>query len=227
MPAPGFSYQHRGRTRHNQLRVCTTQRWKWVLYPQPPTKKVTWQTVVICITEDESGHHQLQERSRGGWKRMLSGRSPVASAGICCPCCPYIPHPHPLHPLCPPTPSQPVTGVADWLTARLSQQMAAMQRPCGTGQGLASRELFLPYTPKGTNPGPWHIQRYTECKVVQTGWVTEVEAAASAHYGGDPPPPTKHRLTNRNYLVDEFFFLMIYLYRTRYKNIFKNKIIKE
>lgn len=56
---------------------------------------------------------------------MLSGRSPVASGGICRPHCPYIPpSPHPLHP--PPPPSEPVAGVADWLTSGLSRQMAAM-----------------------------------------------------------------------------------------------------
>ncbi len=38
-------------------------------------------------------------------------------------------------------------------------------------------------------------------EAVQAGWVTEVEAAASAHYGGTQPPlPVKHRHTYRNKL---------------------------
>lgn len=129
MSAHGFSYQQGSRARRNQLRVRTSQRWKWVPPHNPLPKKVTWQTVVICTTEDESGHHQLQERSGGGWRRMLSGRSPVVSAGICCPRC-HTPPPPSMPPL---SPSQPVTGVADWLTAGLSQQMAGMRRPWGTG----------------------------------------------------------------------------------------------
>lgn len=86
--------------------------------------------------------------SQGGCRnRMLSGRSPVASAGICCP------HHHspptlyaPPPPLSAPSlsPSQPVAGVADWVTAVLSRQMAAMRWPWGTGRGLSSGELILP-----------------------------------------------------------------------------------
>lgn len=49
---------------------------------------------------------------------MLSGRSPVASAGICCPPLsqPTLPLPPPSSPYNPP-PIQPVTGAADWLDA--------------------------------------------------------------------------------------------------------------
>lgn len=54
---------------------------------------------------------------------MLSGRSPVASAGICCP-----PPPPPSSPYNPP-PFQPVTGAADWLAASKWQA-------CGGPEGL-------------------------------------------------------------------------------------------
>lgn len=127
----------------------------------------------------------------------LSGRSPVASAGIC----PYTPHT--LQPPRSPT-SQPVTGVADWLAAISSQQMATMRHPCGTSQGLASGELIPAHTP------PWGLtlgsgQTHTHsAKAVQAGWVTEVEAAASAPYGRTPSPPLPP--THPNYLVDELFF---------------------
>lgn len=99
--------------------------------------------------------------SRGGCNnRMLSGRSPVASAGICCPSA-YI-HPPSSTPTHPP-PLQPSAGVADWFTAVLSRQMAAVGWPWGTSRGLSSRELILPRTPKGANPGSWHIQWSTQC----------------------------------------------------------------
>lgn len=82
------------------------------------------QTVLICMTEDESGHHQLQDRS---WGRMLSGRSPVASGGICCPRCHN------------PPPFQPATGAAAWPSA---SKWRVCGSPGGLGQGPASGELI-------------------------------------------------------------------------------------
>ncbi|XP_069569518.1 E3 SUMO-protein ligase ZBED1-like [Brachyistius frenatus] len=57
------------------------------------------------------------------------------------------------HGSCSPRGKPTVASVADWLTAGLSRQMAAVRWPRGTGQGLTSGELILPYTPNGANPG--------------------------------------------------------------------------
>uniref|UniRef100_A0A3Q3X4A9 C3H1-type domain-containing protein n=1 Tax=Mola mola TaxID=94237 RepID=A0A3Q3X4A9_MOLML len=63
---------------------------------------------------------------------MLSGRSPVAAAGICCPRC-QTPTPI-VSPLSPPP------DVADWPTAGLSQQMAGMQWPSGTDSFMGVKD---------------------------------------------------------------------------------------
>lgn len=98
--------------------------------------------------------------SQGGCRnRMLSGRSPVASAGICCPHHhspqSYMhPHPHSPHPLCPP----PSRSLA-WQTGSLLYSAGKWQ-PCGGPEGLVGvfpqgSSSFHP-TPKGANPGSQH-----------------------------------------------------------------------
>lgn len=49
-----------------------------------------------------------------------------------------------------------------------------------------------------------HTEILTEAEAVQAGWVTEVEAAASAHYG--KTPLLQLHTYYGNYLVDELFF---------------------
>ena len=88
------------------------------------------------------------------------------------------PTPHPLCPLCPNPPhSQPVTGVADWLTASKWHGPEGLVRVWPRGSSppcTAPRGLTLDHD----------TYRDTQsAAAVQAGWVTEVEAAASAHYG--------------------------------------------
>lgn len=131
-------------------------RWEWVL----STTLRQWWYVSLRMNLDTTS---CRRAGGWGWRRrrgcFQGGPLWLQQASVA-PRCPYIlPTPTPsTHPL---SPSQPVAGVADRLSAGLSQQMAAVRQPWGTGQGLASGELLAPYTPKGANPGSWHIQRYT------------------------------------------------------------------
>lgn len=104
----------------------------------------------MCVAE--FGHHQLQQRSEG-WRRwMLSGRSHVASAGICYPPPPCTtptpqktcPHPH-LNPayLCQIRLARCQVRPADG-----SRAAACPEGPFG---GLTSGELIL------LRPPPWEL----------------------------------------------------------------------
>lgn len=88
---------------------------------------------------------------------MLSGRSPVAPAGICCP--PVVTTNPPPPPIL--QPLQPPTFPAGHWCSRLAhcQQMAGMRRPRGAGQGPASGELIPLCSLKGAHPRARHMQR--------------------------------------------------------------------
>lgn len=98
-------------------------------------------------------------------------------------------HPHPRHPLCPP----PSRSLA-WQTGSLPGSASKWQ-PCGSPEGLVrvwprgSSSLHAP--PRGLTLDHDTYRDTRSAEAVQAGWVTEVEAAASAHYGRSPPP-TKH-----------------------------------
>lgn len=78
----------------------------------------------MCVAE--FGHHQLQQRSEG-WRRwMLSGRSHVASAGICYP--PPMYHPHSPKNLPPPPPKP---GLSLPNQTRPLPGSAGGRQPCG------------------------------------------------------------------------------------------------
>lgn len=116
--------------------------------------------------------------------------------------CPYTYTPPPLS--APPlSPSQPVPGMADWLSAGLSQQMAAVWRAALRGRSGSDLRGAHPSTspPPPLFLGGWGVtpvhNTYREtchAETARAGWVTEVEAQHLL--GADAPsaPPPNHKL---------------------------------
>lgn len=137
-----------------------------------PSREVTWQTVVICVTGGESGHHQLQEKT---WGRVEDDFREVP--------CGFsrhlLPLTNPLH-----NPSRSPMWQTGSLPGPDDKWMAGMHGPEGaTGSGLGGAHPSTPPQGGGANPGSWHMQR-SRVEAMQTGWVSGVAAvAASAHCG--------------------------------------------
>lgn len=105
-----------------------------------------------------------------------------------------IPHPHPPCPHCPlPLPAGHWRG-----------RLAHCRAQPANGRHAAALRDWLGSCLEGAHPSvhpqggsPW-ITTHAEihrAETVQAGWVTEVGAAASAHYGRLWPSPTKHMHT--------------------------------